>query len=315
MIQDIANHKYTIPKSYNSDTIGVSYDQVYGHYKSLFVPACNNQEFKDVYEEEKMSSFSIFAGHELGVKNKGEIPHHSSAISPFIILFFVLLLFYSWIIHKSSLTLGRLFAQILNLHKKTSKNNEKSIFSLYYLLPLVFISCCSFTLLIYQTTLNITPLERFSVGIELVDLFKNDILSLFAKVSDWSFVKIFMFIFGLLVLKLVVYRFLTILFKQSQAFQVYWNALAVNSIFFSVASLPFVVFSFVALSSPSFRHINILIGLSIALVYLVYRFFYLLILLTKGTKFSYFHILLYLCTLEILAVLVFYKVLTIVSIP
>ncbi|MEZ5082347.1 MAG: DUF4271 domain-containing protein [Bacteroidales bacterium] len=158
---------------------------------------------------------------------------------------------------------------------------------------------------LFRERISIALLIVFLFSISLfIYLFSTELLHL--KIFDLSGFKYFSFLFLAVlltwVLKNLAITFIGITFKNSLILEEFLLTNFIFNIVSGVFLLPFIV---VAVYFPSV--IIIKIGLYFLIIVFIYRMFRQLLLNSGGIKFSWYNRILYLCTFEIIPILIIIK--------
>jgi hypothetical protein len=280
---------YCKPCKDSSGILSALHEKTYDslHYKYFFV---NTFKYNNTIQTETHLNTkpSFLSPHLLNTNTLKSKPINSYSNDWILIILIISFLLYAWTHFVSSKRLKQIFNAPFTNRALNQLTRDGDIFKERISIPLIIIYILSSSLFI------------FNIGHYLINFKNLDLYNLF------FFIKIFGVISLLMLLKSVITRFIGIIFKNLAATSAY----LLNSLIFNIITglilLPVNVF--LAYSNPTFSRVLIILTIIILLIFNVIRFGRYIIIGISYSKFSQFYLFLYLCTLEILPVLILIKI-------
>lgn len=230
---------------------------------------------------------SLFQGHSLHASHKGPMNVNRQSNDWISILFFVCLLILAWIQTYSSKRLSQIFRAVAQPHFVNQLEREGNIFSERITLGLGFIYYTVSSIFIFQLLSSFGILPQ---GIH--------------NIAATSFILISLFFYQMF--KSLAIYFSGFIFNTSDSARLYQlNSLIFNHI------IGIILFPITILAFYWQTDIFLYVGITTTLLLLLYRLFRGILTGLANKNFNLFYLFLYLCTLEILPLLLLYKVISI----
>jgi hypothetical protein len=280
---------YCIPCKDSVEILSALHEKTYDslHYKYFFINAIKHNNL--IQTENNIKTIpSFLSPHLLKTNTLKSKPINTFSNDWILFILLIGFLLYAWTHFFSSKRLKQLFNAPFTNRALNQLTRDGDIFKERISIPLIIIFLLSISLFI------------FNIGHYLINFKSLDLYNLI------FFTKILGVISLLLLIKSFITRFIGNLFKNSVATSAY----LLNSLIFNIITglilLPVNVF--LAFSNPVFSRVLIILSLIMLLIFNVIRFGRYIIIGVSYSKFSKFYLFLYLCTLEILPILILIKI-------
>jgi hypothetical protein len=243
--------------------------------------AKNNKAVEEISYRE-----SLFKGHELKKKST-ETPYLNKSLDPFFSVYVFIALITAWIIFNYRKIIRQIFNAAFSNQKMQHLVREQDILKDRISIFLYITYVISFSFFVVQT------FSFYIVSSEIQNLFKIS-------------VKLSLIIAFFVIIKWAVMHIIGVIFKNEEAASLYiLNSYIYNVITsFFLIPLTFLIFYF----KYDLNEFLINIGLIILLIINILRYFRYIIIGLTYSRFSHFYLILYLCTLEILPLLIIIKI-------
>ena len=231
---------------------------------------------------------SMFTAHQLQVKNTNPLLRKEYSNDWMVLLLLLCFSLLAWVLIFSRKRTKQIIKATYANRTINQLIRDGDLFRERISLAFSIIYLLSISLFIFQIShyfLNLKQLEFYSF---------------------FFFIKILTVILGLYVLKQIIAKFIGIVFKNNTATYIYLLNKSVFNIVTGILLLPLLLF--VTYSEGVIN--SFAINMSIVLLTLLYalRYFRYIIIGVSFSKFSHFYLFLYLCTLEILPILIIIKI-------
>jgi hypothetical protein len=237
-------------------------------------------------QKDLIQSTSIFSRHQLQPVHSGEMPVNRQSTDWITALLLVCLFIFAWIQTYYSKRLSQVFRAVAQAHAVNQLEREGNLFSERITLGLAFI---------YYTVCSIFIYQVFSEFFTLPTGFTNLTFTLLIYGSLFTYQ---------MIKSLIVYTMGIVFTNSESARSFQLNTLMFNHIIGTLL-FPFTIMAFYW-ESTLFLNIGIII---ISLL-LLYRLFRGILIGLANKNYNLFYLFLYLCTLEILPLLLLYKVIS-----
>ena len=226
---------------------------------------------------------SVFGRHELSPVHKGPLPIQRQSADWITIIFLACLFIFAWIQTSYSKRLGQIFRAVAQAHSVNQLEREGNIFSERITLGLGFIYYTISSIFVFQLTETYNLIPQGMSNLELTAI-------IFLGLFLYQFLK-----------SMLVYITGIIFSTRESARQYQLNTLIFNYVI-GIFLFPVTIIAFYWGSKAL-----ITVGAIVVVILMLYRFFRGILTGLDKISYNLFYLFLYLCTLEILPLVLVYK--------
>ena len=242
-----------------------------------------------IYETDyKNLKTSIFKNHSLKTNSINQHPFNYSTTDWLLLLVFILISFFSYNKYHNKKRFYQILKATISNRSINQLNRDGDIFKERISLVLTILYLLSFSLFVFL-------LLHYFYNLKNLDFFNLKF-----------YIKILLVITALFVIKFSVTRFVGFIFKNNNASS-YYNLN--NFIFnFSLGVFLLPINIFILYSNKNYSSFFVIFGAFFLLIISIIKFYRAVVIGVSFSKFSNYYLFLYLCTLEILPLLILLKI-------
>ncbi len=231
---------------------------------------------------------SMLSPHLLKVRHNKALPLNAYSTDWVLIVLLLCTALFTWIYYSSSKRIKQIFNATFTNRSINQLTRDGDLFKERISIPLTINYLITFSLFIFFT------IHYF------VNFKENNLYNIF------TFLKIFGLVSFLIFAKWLITSFIGFVFKNNNASSYFLLNSLIFNIVLGLLLLPFDIFLFYSIQSIAQN--LLFVGFLIILIINAIRYFRYLIIGISYSKFSQFYLFLYLCTLEILPLLILIKI-------